>query len=209
MKQVMDKLKQVIRKNKKIILFLLGIAFIGFITGTLFTTILSETDKILVKEYIKEFISKIENNKLDYLNSLKNALLSNAIFVITIWILGMSVIGIPINLFIYFSKAFVIGFSIASFILQYKSKGCLISLIYIFPHHIINILIYTILLIFSINFSKRIIFSMKSKKPMTFQTVFKKYSIIFSFGMILLTLTTIIEVFLTPFLLEKILFVIK
>ena len=52
MKQVMDKLKVLVIKHKKIILFLLGIAIIGFITGTIYTTILSETDKTLVKSYI-------------------------------------------------------------------------------------------------------------------------------------------------------------
>lgn len=209
MKQVMDKLKQVAKKHKKIILFLLGIAIIGFITGTVFTTILSDADKTLVKEYITEFISKIENHKLDYANSYKNAFVSNIIFITTIWILGISVIGIPINLFIYFAKSFMIGFSISAFILQYKSKGCLLALIYIFPHHIINIIIYTILLLFSMNFSKRIIQSMKSKKPVSFQLAFKRYSVIFLFSLLLISFTTIIEIFVTPFLIEKILFMIK
>lgn len=209
MKQIMDKLKNEAKKRKKIILFLLGIAFIGFITGTTFITILSETDKNLVKDYITEFIDKIKNHKLDYLNSFKNAFLSNIIFILTIWILGLSVVGIPINIFIYFTKAFILGFSISSFILKYKVKGCLLSLIYIFPHHIINIVIYTVLLIFSINFSKRIIFCMKSKKPISFQATFKKYCVILLFSILLIFLTTLIEIFLTPFLLEKLLFVIK
>lgn len=209
MKQAMDKLKLLALKHKKIILFLLGIAIIGFITGTVYITILSETDKTLVKSYIIDFIKQIDNHKLNYLNSFKNAFLSNVIFIMTIWILGISVIGIPINLFIYFAKAFMLGFSISSFILQYKTKGCLLALIYIFPHHIINILIYTILLIFSIFFSKRIINAIKSKKPVSFQNAFKRYSIIFILGLILTTITTVIEIFLTPLLIEKILFIIK
>ena len=209
MKQGMDKLKQVAKKYKKMALFLLGFAIIGFITGTLFTTILSETDKNLVKDYITGFINKIENNQLNYINSFKNAFTSNVIFIVTIWIFGMSVVGIPINLFIYFAKTFMLGFSISAFILQYKIKGCLLSLIYIFPHHIINVVIYTALLIFSINFSKKIIHSFKSKKPISFQSSFKRYSVIFFFGLVLITFTTIIEIFVTPFLLKKILFVIK
>lgn len=209
MKQVMDKLKQTAKKHKKMILFLLGIAMIGFITGTIFTTILSETDKNLVKDYITEFIGKIENNKLNYANSFKNAFVSNVVFVVTIWILGMSVVGIPINLFIYFAKAFMLGFSISAFILQYKSKGCLLALIYIFPHHIINIIVYTVLLVFSINFSKKIMHSFKNKKPVSFQNLFRRYSVIFAFGLILIAFTTIIEIFITPFLIEKILFIIK
>lgn len=209
MKQVMDKLRQVAKKHKKMILFLLGIAFIGFVTGTVFTTILSETDKTLVKGYITEFIDKIENHKLEYANSFKNAFVSNVIFIGTIWILGMSVVGILINLFIYFTKTFMLGFSISSFVLQYKSKGCLLSLIYIFPHHIINIMLYTIILIFSINFSKRVIQSIRSKKPVSFQIVFKRYCVVFGFVLLLNVLTTLFEIFVTPFLLEKILFIIK
>lgn len=209
MKQVMDKLKIITVKNKKIILFLLGIAIIGFITGTIYTIILTDADKGLVKNYITTFISEIDNNKLNYLKSFKNAFLSNIILTITIWILGISVIGIPINLFIYFSKIFTLGFSISAFILKYKSKGCLIALMYIFPHHILNIIIYTILLIFSIKFSKKIINAMKSKKPVAFQKSFAKYTVIFGIGIILITLTTLIEIFLTPLLIKKILFILK
>lgn len=209
MKQIMDKLKQAANKHKKLILFLLGIAFVGFITGTIFTTILSETDKNLVKSYIQEFIETIENHKLDYVNSFKNAFISNTVFILIIWILGMSVVGIPINLFIYFAKSFILGFSISSFILQYKSKGCLLSLIYIFPHQIINIIIYTVLLMFSMNFSKRIIYSMKSKKSVSFQTTFKRYNVIFLLSLAIITITTVIEIFAPPFLIEKILFIIK
>lgn len=209
MKQIMDKLKQVASKHKKVILFLLGIAFIGFITGTIFTTILSETDKNLVKGYIQEFIGTIENHKLNYTNSFKNAFISNTGFILIIWILGMSVLGIPINLFIYFAKSFIIGFSISSFILQYKSKGCLLSLIYIFPHQIINIIIYTVLLMFSMNFSRRLINSIKSKKSVSFQTTFKRYTVIFLLSLAIVTITTVIEIFITPLLIEKILFIIK
>lgn len=209
MKQVMDKLKQVANKHRKVILFLLGIAFIGFITGIIFITILAETDKNLVKSYIQEFISKIENNELDYLNNFKNAFVSNIGFILIVWILGMSVIGIPINLFIYFAKAFILGFSISSFILQYKSKGCLLSLIYIFPHQIINIIIYTVLLMFSMNFSKKIICSIKSKKTISFQTTFKKYSAILLLCLVIVTITTVFEIFVSPFIIRKILFIIK
>ena len=73
MKQLLDKLEQVILRKKNTILFVLGIAFIAFITGCVFTTILSSADKILVKDYIGEFISKIDNNELNYVNSFKNS----------------------------------------------------------------------------------------------------------------------------------------
>lgn len=209
MKQVMDKLKEIAIKNKKLILFLLGIGFIGFISGTIYITIITETDQTLVKNYIINFISQIENHKLNYLNSYKNAFFSNIIFMITIWILGMSVIGIPINIFLYFSKNFMLGFSISSFILQYKTKGCMLALLYIFPHHIINTIIYTIIILLSINFSKRIINLIKNKKPTSLQNTFKRYTIIFILCIIIIAISNLLEIFVTPFLIEKILFIIK
>lgn len=209
MKQKVDKLKQVAKHHKRILLFLFGIALIGLITGSIFTTILSSSDKTLVKDYIVDFINKIDSHKLNYINSFKNAYISNLIFIISIWILGISMIGIPINLFIYFSKTFMLGFSVSSFVLQYQSKGCLLALIYIFPHHIINIIIYTILLIFSMNFSKRLFLSIKSKKAISFQNPFKRYTVILIGAIVLISLTTIIEIFITPLLLQKILFIIK
>lgn len=209
MKQLLDKLKQVIFKKKNTILFVVGIVFIAFITGCIFTTILSSTDKILVKDYIGEFISKIDNNELNYVNGFKNSFFSNLVFLITMWILGISVIGIPINLFIYFAKSFILGFSISSFILKYKVKGCLFSLLYIFPHHIINLVVYTFLLLFTMNFSKRIIISLKSKKTISFYSSFKKYVLVLLLSIIIIFITSLLEILLTPFLIDKILFIIK
>ena len=71
MKQIMDKLKQVINKERKVIIFVLGIALIGLITGCIFITILSSSDEIIVKNYISEFVSKIDSGELNYINSIK------------------------------------------------------------------------------------------------------------------------------------------
>lgn len=209
MKQIIDKLVYVAKKEKRKILFLTVLAFIGIITGSIFTTILSDTDKKLVISYITDFINIIDTGKLNYLESFKNAMISNIIFIVTIWVLGISVIGIPVNIFIYFVKTFILGFSISSFILTYKAKGCILSLLYIFPHHLINIILYVILLLFSIHFSMKIIASLKSKKGVSFKLVFQRYVVILIFVLIVTILTTLLEVFVTPFLIKKILFIIK
>lgn len=209
MRQMIDKLTYVAKKEKKKIIFLTILAVAGIISGSIFTTILSKTDKVLVTDYIQKFITKIDTNKLNYLESFKSALTSNIIFIIIIWVLGISVIGIPINIFLYFVKTFILGFTISSFILTYKVKGCLLSLLYIFPHHLLNILIYMVLLLFSIHFSIRIIQALKSKKGVTFKLTFKRYVVILVFTFCMIMLTTAIETFITPFLIKKILFIIK
>ena len=67
-------LKNKAKRNKKKLYFLVGLALIGFISGSLFTTFLSKTDEALVTEYIKNFINTIKGNNLDYIDVFKNAI---------------------------------------------------------------------------------------------------------------------------------------
>lgn len=209
MKQIIDKLIDAAKKERKKIIFLIVLALIGITMGSIFTTMLSQTDKALAQTYIKDFITSINNNKLNYWDSFKSAFMSNVILTLTIWILGISIIGIPVNIFIYFVKTFVIGFSLSAFMLTYNIRGCLLGLIYIFPHHIINIAIYILLLMFSLNFSLKILKSLKSKKQMSLRLTFNRYIVILVFTLIITLFTTLTEVFVTPFIIKKIIFILK
>ena len=152
----MDKLKGTIKVNKKTLLFFTILLIIGIIAGSIFMAILSETDKKLVIDYFNNYISNIENNKLNYLESIKNGLFNNLLYIIIIWILGISIIGIPIVTIMFFIKSFTLGFSIASIVFNYKLKGCLLNFINIFPHQMIYFLIYMLITTYSIFFSLKI-----------------------------------------------------
>ena len=153
----MDKLKGTIKVNKKTLLFFTILLIIGIIAGSIFMAILSETDKKLVTDYFNNYISNIENNKLNYLESIKNGLFNNLLYIIIIWILGISIIGIPIVTIMFFIKSFTLGFSIASIVFNYKLKGCLLNFINIFPHQMIYFLIYMLITTYSIFFSLKMI----------------------------------------------------
>ena len=101
----MDKLKGTIKVNKKTLLFFTILLIIGIIAGSIFMAILSETDKKLVIDYFNNYISNIENNKLNYLEGIKNGLFNNLLYIIIIWILGISIIGIPIVTIMFFIKS--------------------------------------------------------------------------------------------------------
>ena len=198
MKKQMDKLKKKTTSNKKIIVFLVGLFLIGLIAGSIFITIISKSDQALVKEYIKEFV-----NKLNYLEALKNASLSNGLFIVIVWLLGFSIIGIPIVIFMYFSKAFILGFSLSSFILQYKFKGLLLALIYFFPHHVVNILAYTLILIYSLKISFILINSIIKKKTISFKAIMNRYLIVFAVSIGMVIVASLYECFVVPFLIRN------
>ena len=207
--KVLDKLRNTVKINKKITSFLFIIAIIGIIFGAIYTIILSKTDKQLVTEYLDNFISQIKDNKLDYMSALISTIVSNLSFIIIIWLLGISVIGIPVSLFMFFTKTFILGFSITSIIYRYKLVGALYSLIYIFPHQIINLIIYIILMLYSLSLSLKLIYSIFKKKTIDFKLVMNKYTLVLIISIVSIIITSLIEVYIFPNIIKLILPILK
>ena len=208
MKQL-DKLKTKAMSKKKIIIFLITLFLIGIFSGSLFIVILNNTDKELVNVSLETFLRNIENGKLNYLDAFISSLGRNLFYTILIWLFGISVIGIPIILFIYFSKAFMLGFSISSILYHYKLKGSIIALFYLFPHHIISVLIYTLLLIYAIRLSVHLSKVVFYKKSIDFKVIMRRYLVILGIAIIGTILASILEVFFMPTMLRFIIPFIK
>ncbi len=202
MKKVMDKLLNTIKFDKKYVLFSIIIVVLGIITGSLFIVILNKTDKTLVIEYIQKFIEDIKNNNFNFIDTLKNTIIINYLLVIIITILGFTFFLSFSNILILFYKAFVIGFSLSSFILTYKIKGILLSIVYIFPHLIINILLISILTAYMLKLSHNMIKYIINKKELNMRTYFNKYLYILILFIILFTITSLYESFVVPHILK-------
>jgi len=193
------------KSNKKMTIILLGITIIGIIAGSIFMTFITDTDKTLSAEYLKSFFDNIVSNKLDYISTLKNNFLSSFIYISVIFLLGISVIGVPIALIMYFIKSFTLGFSITTIILNYNLKGILYSVIYIFPSHIIRLFLFTMLVMYAIKVSSYLIYAIFNKLEINFKDIMNKYFKVFIICLIGITVTAILDTFLTPFLLKKVL----
>jgi len=183
----LDKLLNNIRFEKKYVLFTLVLVLLGILTGSLFIVILDKTDKNIVVEYISSFIDNIKNNNINSLEFLKNTLLTNYIIIIIFTLIGFSFFFFPINILILFYKSFVIGFTLSSFILTYSLKGLLLSIIYIFPNLIINILLFSLITAFTMQNSINMIKYIINKQNINMRHYFNKYfSILFLISIILL-----------------------
>lgn len=198
----MDKLFNLVRFDKRYVLFCLILVILGIVCGSLFVVILNSSDKSLVIEYIETFIDTIKNNNFNYIDTLKNTLIINYLVIVIISILGFTYFLVPLNILILFYKSFVIGFSLSSFILVYKIKGLLLSIVYIFPHLIINILLFSLLIAFTLKLSIKMINSIIKKKNINMRVYFNKYLYTGLFIFIVLTISSLYESFVTPYLLK-------
>lgn len=209
MKKILDKIKNNIGTNKNMLIFLSIIGIIGIIIGTILNIALNPEDSKLVGNFLNDFIYNIQNNNLDYKGSFLNSLISNLGYITFIWLLGISVIGLPITIFIFFTKTFVLGFSISSIIANYKLKGCLLALSYIFPHMIINVFVYIILTMYSLSLSLKIFQTIVKKQTLDFKFIMNKYLKILLISIIIIAITSAIEVFITPNLMKMAISILK
>ena len=190
-------LKRII-PSKKLFYLSLFLLSLGIISGAIFLVVINQNDKLVVIDEINTFISNINTNNFNSLESLKTSLINNSIYLIIIFILSMSIIGILLNIFITYIKGFILGFSITSLIYTHGIKGILSATIYIFPHQLLNI--FSILLIFtySLILTKYIILFFKGKKDINIKLFLKKYFYILLITLFIILISTLIESFITP-----------
>ena len=204
MKKYMDKLKNNIRINKNLFVFLVVIIAVGVASGSIFVTVLNDSDKMMVSDYLNNFLNNLNSNNLNYNGTLINTLIFTLGLAILIWILGISVIGFALILLFLFIKAFSLGFSVASIIINFNFKGILIALAYVVPHHIINLMIYLLISSYALVLSYRLISSFTKKKNFDFKGIFNRYLFIIGFSLIILLFSVLYEVYLAPSLINMI-----
>lgn len=195
MKKALDKLNL----DKKKITFLLCLLLIGVITGTILFVFLNKTDYNLVKEQLTNYFNSL--NSLNLNKYLLNSLISNIFLIIFIWLLGISIVGIPFVIIIYFIKSFIIGFTISSMIAVFGVKGVIIAIIYLL-FQLILMLILTLLTMYSLNLSFKILKTIIKKSTMDFRIIMTRYIKVLVMAIVLITVYTLLDNYLLPTLLK-------
>lgn len=209
MKKIWDKVFRKFQSNKHIMIFLFTLLFMGVLFGSFFATKLNQTDIAKVETSLQNFFDLVKQNKLNPFTTFFQSFGANIAFILGIWLLGISVIGIPVMIVLYFMKAFTIGFTIASMIQVYQWKGLIYGLLYVFPHQIINLLLFTFLMMYAISLSITIIKAILKKGTIDFGKILNRYLFVLGFSACILIFTTLCEIYLMPFLFQIILPILK
>lgn len=202
MNQAIDKAKNSILKQKKMYVILIILTIIGIICGVIFTSILSDIDQNLVKEQLTNFFNQIKDGDINYTNGIINSITSNLLYCIGTWFLGISVIGLPVILFLLFMKGFITGFSVSSIISIYKWKGIIGAITYIFPHHILSLCVSILLTFYAMSFSIKLFSSLFLKKEINFKEAMRRYIKVLCISIIVFLICSIFEIYVSPFLIK-------
>ena len=195
--------KNSIIKQKKLYRIIIALMLFGIISGILFIFFISKESKTKALVSIKNFFDLMNTSTgINYGKSLLNTLVNNIGYVLLIWLLGISIIGLPITIVLAFMKSFIVGFSISSIISCYKAKGILGAFLYVFPHQIIILFIYLLLSFYSISFSIKLFKSLFLKQTINFRVVMQKYIKILLISLIGIIIVSLYEVFISTYFIK-------
>lgn len=195
--------KNSIIKQKKLYRIIITLMIFGIISGILFIFFISKESKTKALVSIKNFFDLMNTSTgINYGKSLLNTLVNNIGYVLLIWLLGISIIGLPITIILAFMKSFIVGFSISSIISCYKAKGILGAFLYVFPHQIIILFIYLLLSFYSISFSIKLFKSLFLKQTINFRVVMQKYIKILLISLIGIIIVSLYEVFISTYFIK-------
>lgn len=115
-----------IKKNKKYLVFMVSIVLIGLIVGIIYYYIQSSN----VKNNIINIISTYDSFKY-------NAIIKDLIIMSLLLISSFFIIGLPLSLFYIFYEGFSIGFLLSLFFASFKIKGVIYLLLFLLFNKII------------------------------------------------------------------------
>lgn len=203
MKEMYNKYKKEI-SNKNNFLIIVSIIFIlGLIFGSIYITILEDSEKKLIMDSVNNYFTSSSNINFDtQIEIFKNSLISNLLYFVIMWLLGLSVVGLPVIIIMTFLKSFILSFSISSMFAKYGFKGILAAILYIFPSPLISNIFAIILATYSLILCVKLIRAAFTKQNMNFKTFMGKYFFILLLSILISVLCSLIDAFISPYILR-------
>jgi stage II sporulation protein M len=156
-----NKLQESLSKHIKSNLGLYFIVFaffaIGVAVGAFTVRALDDLQKQALIKYLQSFLQILTSKSIDSPAVLKQSIKNNIQTVFLIWILGITIIGIPITLIIMGIRGFIIGFTVGFLIDGLGLKGLFFAVLVILPQNIIIVPCLAAISVMSISFSLMII----------------------------------------------------
>lgn len=180
-----------------ILFFALGIA-----TGAFTVKAMSSSHQQELAKYLNSFFQVIRSDSVSAGKNLAWSLKNNFQTVFFLWILGLTIIGIPFSLLITSFRGFLLGYTVAFLINSMSWKGLLFIIVTMLPQNIIYIPCLVVISAMSISFSIRAI----RKKGKNMGTSFGETNTVISYSVkiaaifVIMFLGCIVEAFISPVL---------
>lgn len=187
-----------IKENLFLYFIAILILVVGIVSGSISVKALNVQQKDNLINYINLFFQKVDINALNSKLVLKYSILNNLKLVSLIWVLGLTIIGIPFVMLILFIKGFILGFTVGFLIDELGFTGILFSTISIFPQNIIIIPSIVIIGVSALSFSLILLKNKRETEKFSIIQQVTGYTILVSLMALIIILGCFIEAYISP-----------
>lgn len=189
-----------IKNNSNRYFLLVMIFVIGVSAGAFTVNGLSAIQRDELSNYFQGFLQLLDNQIVDNSELFKISLTENIKLIAIMWILGVTIIGIPFIFVLVGVRGFITGFSSGFIIKTLGIKGALFTFSALIPKEIILIPCIIALGVNGINFSLNIMKnkSIKHISKQSLKSNFASYCFVTAFYSCLIFGAVLIEVYITP-----------
>lgn len=191
---------QHIQEHLPIYTFITGLFLMGVVFGAVVVNSLSYESKNDLYNYLTHFFHELADGTIaEPRTMMRESLMNYMQYLGFIWILGLSIIGLPLIFILVFLKGIVLGFTVGFLVNQMGFHGFIVSLAGVFPQNLLIIPIYivtgTVAVAFSLKMFRQLL--MKTKKQPLFPQ-FIKYGLYMLAVIGLLFIVSCYEAYLSP-----------
>ena len=191
-------------KQQKILYLLIGILFVGgVICGSFCVNSLGVAQKEGLATYLSNFFQGLdEGGIVDPQTSLKYSIGEHLKIMGLIWLLGLSMIGIPLILGFIFLKGMFLGFNIGFLFSQFSWQGFWFAFVSLVPQNLLIIPIYIIIAVAGINFATSLVVNRLIYHRGEIYPRFLTFSFLAIGGVPVLILVSIFQAYISPILMK-------
>lgn len=196
-----------LREHASMYIFHTVLLVMGVIFGAVIVNSLSATQKQDLFYFINEFFVQMKNGEIVSAKEVfSHTLAYNSKFIGIIWLLGISMIGLPIILVMLFLKGMVVGFTVGFLVQQMGLSGFLLSVAAVLPQNFIALPVYIFVVVAAVAFSLQMIKKLFVKRfYQPFAPMLLRYILVYGAANLLLCAAAVIESYLTPLLMRAVL----
>jgi stage II sporulation protein M len=190
-------------KNKWPILLLVTVFFCtGIFFGSIAAKSISIDQSDQLSAYFNEFLDKADSALVKQQTNVYQNIFSNLYIMIGIYILGLTVIGMPFVLAVVFSRGFVLGFTVGFLIREKAFKGFVFAVVSVLPQNVLIIPAVLLGGMMSLSFSIYILKRKFSARKISVKGSLGAYTAIMAILCLLVSGAGLIETYLTPVIIK-------
>ncbi|MFC0214254.1 stage II sporulation protein M [Paenibacillus chartarius] len=182
------------------VLFLIGVVF-----GAVMVNALSLDQKQELGRHLNYFIQNVDDGSLlgaHQEQSFRQTLGLHIKWLVLIWLLGLSVVGLPLVFVLDFLKGVLVGFSVGYLTAQYAWKGMLFSFVSVAPQNVIVIPALLIASVAATHFSLQLVKTRFQHRRGFVAQSFWRYTGTTVFLGVILAGVSLYEGFLSPYVMK-------